>query len=283
MINRFFTVEDNIIESEIIEKKSRFIAKVIRVNSEEEANEKIAEIKKIHRDARHNVFAYRIANGVERFSDDGEPSGTAGVPILNILRGEKLENVLVVVTRYFGGILLGTGGLVKAYSNSCALGLEKAGLVEKYIAQVYRIEISYTDIDKFKYFPKFIIKFIVMILRLLDNHDMLPSSLTKGSIYHSTVLLSNLGSIHCDGIYHNLTNFGTNSIVVTIGEIKEVVKLEESKGETAGEFIEIGNNKDLTQSVEVLPQTGSDNSFILFCTVIFLIIGVCSLKKYKTL
>jgi len=79
--------------------------------------------------------------------------------------------------------------------------------------------------DKFKYLPKFIIKFIVMILKFLDNHDWLPKSLTDGSIYHSTVLLSNLGSIHCDGIYHNLTNFGTNSVVVTIGEVKESVKV----------------------------------------------------------
>ena len=86
---------------------------------------------------------------------------------------------------------------------------------------------SATDdfIDKFKYFPRFIIKIIVSILKFLDNHDWLPKTLTDGSIYHSTVLLSNLGSIKSDGIYHNLTNFGTNSIVVTIGEVKEVVKV----------------------------------------------------------
>ena len=80
-------------------------------------------------------------------------------------------------------------------------------------------------IDNFRYFPKFMIKLVVIILKFLDNHDMLPKSLTSGSIYHSTVLLSNLGSIHCGGIYHNLTNFGTNSIVVTIGEIKENVRV----------------------------------------------------------
>lgn len=90
---------------------------------------------------------------------------------------------------------------------------------------------SATDdfIDKFKHFPKFMIKVIVMILKFLDNHDLLPKSLTNGSIYHSTVLLSNLGSIHCDGIYHNLTNFGTNSIVVTIGEIRESIKVIDGK------------------------------------------------------
>ena len=79
--------------------------------------------------------------------------------------------------------------------------------------------------DKLQYLPKFLIRLVVIIIKFLDNHDWLPKSLTKGSIYHSTVLLSNLGSIHCDGIYHNLTNFGTNSIVVTIGEIKESVRV----------------------------------------------------------
>ena len=101
---------------------------------------------------------------------------------------------------------------------------------KKIVGDVKKIrnnEGSATDdfMDKLKYFPKFMIRIIVCVLKFLDNHDLLPKSLTNGSIYHSTVLLSNLGSIHCDGIYHNLTNFGTNSIVVTIGEIKEVVKI----------------------------------------------------------
>lgn len=105
---------------------------------------------------------------------------------------------------------------------------------KKIIGDVKKIrnnEGSATDdfIDRFKYFPKFIIKFIVIILKFLDNHDMLPKSLMAGSIYHSTILLSNLGSIHCGGIYHNLTNFGTNSVVVTIGEIKENVKVVDGK------------------------------------------------------
>lgn len=101
---------------------------------------------------------------------------------------------------------------------------------EKILGDVKKIRSnkgSVTDdfIDKFKYFPKFVIKIIVLILKFLDNHDWLPKSLTNGSIYHSTVLLSNLGSIKSDGIYHNLTNFGTNSIVVTIGEVKEKVRV----------------------------------------------------------
>ena len=116
MLDTFFTIRENEYKAEIVEKKSKFIAVLCKVNSEKEALEKLEQIRKEHRNARHNVFAYRIPNVNERYSDDGEPSGTAGVPILDILRGEKLENVLVVVTRYFGGILLGTGGLVKAYS-----------------------------------------------------------------------------------------------------------------------------------------------------------------------
>ena len=105
MVNNYLTIKEPV-EAEIVEKKSKFIAKIIPVENEEEALSILEEIKKENRDARHNVFSYRIVNGGERASDDGEPSGTAGVPILDILRGNKLQNVLVVVTRYFGGILL---------------------------------------------------------------------------------------------------------------------------------------------------------------------------------
>ena len=147
MINEFFTVEDKIVEREITEKKSRFIARVVRVNSEEDASKKLSEIKKIDKDARHHVFAYRIANSSERFSDDGEPSGTAGVPILNILRGEKIENVLVVVTRYFGGILLGTGGLVRAYSESAKEAILASKKVKMKLCSEYQIIIDYSYYD----------------------------------------------------------------------------------------------------------------------------------------
>lgn len=101
------------------------------------------------------------------------------------------------------------------------------------VKKIRNNEGSKTDdfMDSLKIFPKFMIKIIVMVIRFLDNHDLLPKDLTDGSIYHSSVLLSNLGSIHCDGIYHNLTNFGTNSIVVTIGEIKESVKVIDGKVE----------------------------------------------------
>ena len=112
--------------AEIVEKKSKFIASVFYIEDENDANEKILKVKKENRDARHNVYAYRLSNGFEKYSDDGEPSGTAGAVILELLRGEKLSNVLIVVTRYFGGILLGTGGLVRAYTESAKQAIEKA-------------------------------------------------------------------------------------------------------------------------------------------------------------
>ena len=143
MENTFLTIKEKEYSAELVEKKSKFIAKIVKVASEEEAMSVLKSIKKEHRDARHNVFAYRIANASERFSDDGEPSGTAGVPILDILRGEKLQNVLVVVTRYFGGILLGTGGLVKAYSGATKDAIAKAEKVEMKLCNEYSVEIDY--------------------------------------------------------------------------------------------------------------------------------------------
>ena len=108
--------------AEIVEKKSRFIANIFYIQSVEEAEEYIKKIKKQYHDAKHNCFAYIVTdlegNTVQKSSDDGEPSGTAGAPMLKILTAQNLCNILVIVTRYFGGILLGTGGLVRAYSRS---------------------------------------------------------------------------------------------------------------------------------------------------------------------
>ena len=143
--------------AEIVEKKSKFIANIFYVDTREEAEAIIKQVNKKYHDARHNCYAYRIITSegiIEKASDDGEPSGTAGAPMLNILSKKELVNILVIVTRYFGGILLGTGGLVKAYAESCKLGIENTEIIEKEIANLYRIEINYTDIDKFKYFAK---------------------------------------------------------------------------------------------------------------------------------
>ena len=114
------------IETSVTEKKSKFICHIYHVESVEEAEEKLDEVRKKYHDARHNCYVYRIADGdISKASDDGEPSGTAGVPMLNILNGNNLSNVLVVVTRYFGGILLGTGGLVRAYSLATTTAIEE--------------------------------------------------------------------------------------------------------------------------------------------------------------
>ena len=117
-MEEFVTIKDNV-QFELVEKKSRFIANLFYVESTQEAENIIKDIRKKYYDAKHNCIAYRIIdNGriVEKASDDGEPSGTAGAPMLNILQKNNLANVLIIVTRYFGGILLGTGGLVRAYS-----------------------------------------------------------------------------------------------------------------------------------------------------------------------
>ena len=147
MLNQYTTIMEKI-DGEIVEKKSKFIATIFPIKSEEDALQKLEKVRKQYRDARHHVFVYRIANGSERASDDGEPSGTAGIPILDILRGMELQNILVVVTRYFGGILLGTGGLVRAYSDATKEALKLAKRVEMIWKVEYRIEIAYSYYDK---------------------------------------------------------------------------------------------------------------------------------------
>ena len=150
------TIKENV-SAEIVEKKSKFIANVFYIESREEAEDIIKNQKKKYHDARHNCYAYRVLendNIIEKASDDGEPSGTAGAPMLNILSKMEITNVLVIVTRYFGGILLGTGGLVKAYSNSTKLALEKAEISMLEEGFVYKLELNYSDLENFKYFIK---------------------------------------------------------------------------------------------------------------------------------
>lgn len=114
-------------EAEFVEKKSRFIGRIWPVDTEAEALEKIQQMKKQHYDATHNCWAYIIRDGAVRFSDDGEPGGTAGMPMLQVLQREGLYNVVCVVTRYFGGILLGAGGLVRAYTKGAKIAVDAAG------------------------------------------------------------------------------------------------------------------------------------------------------------
>ena len=153
-MNEFITIKKDEI-AEIVEKKSKFIANIIRIETQKEAEEKIKEIKKKYYDAKHNCIAYRVyelEKLIEKSSDDGEPSGTAGGPILNILRNQDLGNILVVVTRYFGGILLGTGGLVRAYSEVTLEALKKAEKVKRVLGIEIEVNLAYSQFDNLKYY-----------------------------------------------------------------------------------------------------------------------------------
>lgn len=140
-------------EGELIEKKSRFIATVRPVESEEEALAFIAEMKKKYWNATHNCFAFVIGENhqIQRCSDDGEPQGTAGRPMLDVLLGEDVHNTAVVVTRYFGGTLLGTGGLVRAYSRAVQEGLKGSRVIEKKTGALISIRTDYNGIGKLQY------------------------------------------------------------------------------------------------------------------------------------
>lgn len=152
----FISIKENI-ETEIVVKKSKFICNLIKIDTQEEAENIIKKIKKKYHDARHNCVAYRVIENekiIEKASDDGEPSGTAGGPMLNILKKNNLCNVLVVVTRYFGGILLGTGGLVRAYSDSTLKAIDLAEKNEKCIGEEAEVQIEYNYLENFKHYCK---------------------------------------------------------------------------------------------------------------------------------
>ncbi len=140
-------------QGEVIEKKSRFIAHVLPVQSEEEALMYIEKIKKEHWDARHNCYAFIIGRNseIQRFSDDGEPQGTAGKPILEVLVNGNIRNTLIIVTRYFGGTLLGTGGLVRAYGQSAKVGIQNALVMRVCEGVSFDLRCDYNSIGKIKY------------------------------------------------------------------------------------------------------------------------------------
>lgn len=144
MVQHFITV-DKAAQVEIAIKKSKFICHINKVETVEEAQSFVDSIRKMHWDANHNVSAWRVGFSVpiERFSDDGELAGTAGMPVLEVLRKKNLTNCAVVVTRYFGGILLGAGGLVRAYTESTVQGLYKAGVATYYHYQRFSMTVPY--------------------------------------------------------------------------------------------------------------------------------------------
>ena len=140
-------------QDEYIVKHSRFIGYAKPVKTEKEAQEFIAEISKKHWDAKHNVYAYSIREGgIKRYSDDGEPQGTAGMPVLNVILQEDITDCVVVVTRYFGGILLGGGGLVRAYTHSAKIGIDAAGIITLSKWTVCKISCDYTFYGKLETF-----------------------------------------------------------------------------------------------------------------------------------
>ncbi len=137
-------------EDEFVEKKSRFIGRIWLAETEEEALEKIQAMKRQHYDATHNCWAYIIKDGPMRFSDDGEPGGTAGMPMVQVLQREGLYNVVCVVTRYFGGVLLGAGGLVRAYTKGAKIAVDAAGKSMKRVWDVLYLPCPYTWYERVK-------------------------------------------------------------------------------------------------------------------------------------
>jgi len=176
---------------EIVVNKSKFIGYAKPVLNEEDALSFIKEIKGVHKDATHNVYAYVVGenSNVQRYSDDGEPSGTAGIPVLEVIKKEDLKNVVVVVTRYFGGIKLGAGGLIRAYTKGAKIGLEAGKIVEKILFSKVRVRIDYTlygkvenDLLKFGYTIADIIyddMVNIIILSKTDTVDELINLITE--------------------------------------------------------------------------------------------------------
>ena len=178
---------------EITEKKSRFIATVRPVSSEEEALAFLEETRKKYWDARHNCYAYSVGMNREytRCSDDGEPSGTAGRPMLDVILGEDIYNVAVVVTRYFGGVLLGTGGLVRAYSKAVQEGFRESRIIEKKHGICLTVTTDYTGIGKIQYIAgergipvlgsEYTDKVVMKLLIPSEDVDNVQKAVTEGT------------------------------------------------------------------------------------------------------
>ena len=178
--------------AEFVEKKSKFIATIFPINSKEEAENRISEIKKKYYDAKHNCYAYVVGN-VEKCSDDGEPSGTAGAPLLDLLKNKELTNVVVIVTRYFGGILLGTGGLVRAYTETAKKAIESTSIVIKEYGIRYSVEINYNSLKDLQHLCKMLEINIVKIDYKINVNVTMESNLDKKqSLLQSNIKILNV-------------------------------------------------------------------------------------------
>ncbi|WP_270646709.1 YigZ family protein [Paeniclostridium hominis] len=188
---------------EIIIDKSTFIGYAKPIKTEEEAIEFINEIKKKHKDARHNVWAYTVGKSmnIQRYSDDGEPQGTAGIPTLEVIKKEDLRDVVVVVTRYFGGIKLGAGGLVRAYTKGAKIGLEAAKIIEKIMYQEVKIKIDYNQLGK------------------VQNEIMNMGYFIKDTIYEDNVeIIVYSRKNEIDGIVEKINDITSATANIVLGE-----------------------------------------------------------------
>lgn len=203
MENVYLTPEKEA-SSEIIEKKSKFMGNICHVKTEEEALSYIKSIKKKYYDANHNVFAY-ITKNTKRYSDDGEPSKTAGLPILDMLGNQNITDVVCVVTRYFGGTLLGTGGLVRAYTQTAKLALENAGIKRLLLHDNFKFTIPYSLFDNVKYIAteckctftecKYTDKITVLSVCLKEDTDNLLNKLNAA--FGVSIKIEHLGELFC--------------------------------------------------------------------------------------
>lgn len=176
-MQKYQTVEKKA-SDEFVEKRSRFIGYVCPVETVDQANDFINEIKQKHWDATHNVSAYILKDGnFKKYSDDGEPQGTAGVPVLDVLEKEKLLNVAVVVTRYFGGTLLGAGGLVRAYSHGAKIAVDSGNIITMDLCSVLEVEVDYNFYGKLS-------TYLTDIKVVIENTDF--SELVKIRFYLSS-------------------------------------------------------------------------------------------------
>ena len=188
---------------EVIIEKSTFIGYAKPIKTEEEAVEFINEIKKKHKDATHNVWAYTVGKSmnIQRYSDDGEPQGTAGIPSLEVIKKEDLRDVVVVVTRYFGGVKLGAGGLVRAYTKGAKIGLEAGQIIDKVMYKEVRIKIDYNQLGK------------------IQNEIMNMGYFVKDTIYEDSVemiVYSRLNEV--DALTSRMIDITSATADITLGE-----------------------------------------------------------------
>ncbi|MDD4642736.1 MAG: YigZ family protein [Erysipelotrichaceae bacterium] len=196
------------IVNEIQIKHSRFITYLQRVNDEEEAKEYIRSIKKLHPKANHHCYAFIITNDLQRSNDDNEPANTAGSPMLRVLKANDMEYICAVVVRYFGGILLGTGGLVKAYSNSVSIALNKAELLEQQTLHQYRLTFAYNYIDKIEYS----LKDRIITDKTFDN-EVIYRVLSKDNLHKQLNEITN-GNIIIDQIEDKIIEVPTKKALL---------------------------------------------------------------------